>query len=213
MDDGGCRPGSRSCLRDSGALCGPGWARGRSGRCRTGNVIGCSPGDVRRLDGATTFATIRSCLQTSANTGRTSSPSSTSSSPDDLGCHQHRRLDRNAHARRTTDKGDCARVQRISGLCSGGARNRACVCRCGSCSCRLVMRRWTRTAGQTQIGRTNGKEFSMGFRRRALVAGAVGGAALVHHERRNVGESGIDLSSIFWQSGMPDRPHSVSAAC
>jgi Short C-terminal domain len=40
---------------------------------------------------------------------------------------------------------------------------------------------------QTQVGRPNVKEFSMGFRRRvrrrALVAGAVGGAALVHHER------------------------------
>jgi hypothetical protein len=36
----------------------------------------------------------------------------------------------------------------------------------------------------------------MGFRRRvrrrALVAGAVGGAALVHHERRNTGEQAYD---------------------
>jgi hypothetical protein len=53
------------------------------------------------------------------------------------------------------------------------------------------MRRWTHTA-QTNADRTNGKEFSMGFRRRvrrrALVAGAVGGAAIAHHERRKSDE-------------------------
>jgi Short C-terminal domain len=39
-----------------------------------------------------------------------------------------------------------------------------------------------------QTGRTNKKEFFMGFRRRvrrrALVAGVAGGAALAHHERK-----------------------------
>ena len=47
-----------------------------------------------------------------------------------------------------------------------------------------------------QVGRTNGKELSMGFRRRvrrrALVAGAVGGAALVHHERKQAGQQQAD---------------------
>jgi Short C-terminal domain len=47
-----------------------------------------------------------------------------------------------------------------------------------------------------QVGRMDGKEFSMGFRRRvrrrALVAGAVGGAAIVHHERRRAGEQAYD---------------------
>jgi Short C-terminal domain len=47
-----------------------------------------------------------------------------------------------------------------------------------------------------QVGRTEGKEFSMGFRRRvrrrALVAGAVGGAALVHHERKKADEQAYD---------------------
>src|SRR5271169_1355437 len=54
-----------------------------------------------------------------------------------------------------------------------------------------MMRRWTPTV-QADAGRPDGKEFSMGFRRRvrrrALVAGAVGGAALVHHERRKADE-------------------------
>jgi hypothetical protein len=48
----------------------------------------------------------------------------------------------------------------------------------------------------TQVGRTKGKEFSMGFRRRvrrrALVAGAVGGAAIAHHEHRKADEQAYD---------------------
>jgi hypothetical protein len=44
----------------------------------------------------------------------------------------------------------------------------------------------------TLVGRTNGKEFSMGFRRRvrrrALVVGAVGGAAVAHHAATRGGE-------------------------
>src|SRR6266536_727957 len=57
------------------------------------------------------------------------------------------------------------------------------------------MRRRTRTV-QADAGRPNGKELSMGFRRRvrrrALVAGAVGGAALVHHERRKAEDQAHD---------------------
>jgi hypothetical protein len=49
---------------------------------------------------------------------------------------------------------------------------------------------------KTQVGRTNGKGFSMGFRRRvrrrALVAGAVGGAAIAHHEHKKADEQAYD---------------------
>jgi hypothetical protein len=45
---------------------------------------------------------------------------------------------------------------------------------------------------QTDADRPNGKEFSMGFRRRtrrrALIAGAAGGAALAHHAAKKAGE-------------------------
>src|SRR4249920_3822587 len=54
------------------------------------------------------------------------------------------------------------------------------------------MRRWTRTVQTDRVGRPNGKEFSMGFRRRtrrrALVAGAVAGGAIAHHEAKKAGE-------------------------
>ena len=44
--------------------------------------------------------------------------------------------------------------------------------------------------------RAKGEEFSMGFRRRvrrrALVAGAVGGAAIAHHERKKADEQAYD---------------------
>jgi hypothetical protein len=49
-------------------------------------------------------------------------------------------------------------------------------------------------AGGDQLvaGRMNGKEFSVGFRRRvrrrALIAGAAGGAALAHHASKKAGE-------------------------
>jgi hypothetical protein len=49
---------------------------------------------------------------------------------------------------------------------------------------------------QTQAGRTNGKEFSMGFRRRvrrrALVVGVAGGAAMAHHAAKKAGEQQAD---------------------
>jgi hypothetical protein len=45
---------------------------------------------------------------------------------------------------------------------------------------------------QTQVGRTDGKEFSMGFRRRvrrrALIVGVAGGAAVAHHAATRGGE-------------------------
>jgi hypothetical protein len=54
------------------------------------------------------------------------------------------------------------------------------------------MRRWSPLRRQTQVGRTNGKEFSMGFRRRvrrrALIVGAAGGAAVAHHAATKAGE-------------------------
>ena len=70
--------------------CRPGWARGRPGGA-PGMSSAVPRGDARRPGGATAFATIHSCLQTSAkHWTRTSSPSPTSSSPKDLG-HHHRR--------------------------------------------------------------------------------------------------------------------------
>ena len=74
-------------------------------------------------------------------------------------------------------------------------RNRARVPNADS-SCPLVMRRWTDPA-QISAGRPDEREgFPMGFRlrvrRRALVAGAVGGAAIAHHERKKAGEQAYD---------------------
>src|SRR6266516_7224211 len=78
-------------------------------------------GDVRRPGGATAFAAIHSRLQTSArHWARISSPSPANPSPKDLGYH-HRRRDLNAHARRTTDRGDCPRAQRTSESLAPGA--------------------------------------------------------------------------------------------
>jgi hypothetical protein len=50
----------------------------------------------------------------------------------------------------------------------------------------------THCPDRDRVGRPNGKEFSMGFRRRtrrrALIAGAAGGAALAHHAAKKAGE-------------------------
>jgi hypothetical protein len=58
------------------------------------------------------------------------------------------------------------------------------------------MQRWKALSRQTQVGRTNGKGFAMGFRRRvrrrALVVGAVGGAAVAHHAATRGGEQQAD---------------------
>jgi hypothetical protein len=63
--------------------------------------------------------------------------------------------------------------------------------------------------GRRTVGRTKGKGFSMGFRRRvrrrALVAGAVGGAALVHHERRKAGEQAYDEAPDEGQQDQQDQ--------
>jgi hypothetical protein len=53
-----------------------------------------------------------------------------------------------------------------------------------------------------------GKEFSMGFRRRvrrrALVAGAVGGAAIAHHERSKADEQAYDEAPASDQAPADD---------
>ena len=99
-----------------------------------------------------------------------------------------------AHTRRTTDRSDCPRARWISEP-SARTQSSACVPNADS-SCPLVMRRWTDPA-QISAGRPDEREgFSMGFRRRvrrrALVAGAVGGAAIAHHERKKADEQAYD---------------------
>src|SRR5450755_3393581 len=58
------------------------------------------------------------------------------------------------------------------------------------------MRRRTRPARTDAGRRTNGKEFAMGFRRRvrrrALIVGVAGGAAVAHHAATRAGEQQAD---------------------
>jgi hypothetical protein len=87
-------------------------------------------------------------------------------------------------------RGD-ARVMRTTARCSnvvqcGGAPNADSSRQTGDATMDCAL------STQTQVGRTKGKEFSMGFRRRvrrrALVVGVAGGAAMAHHEATKAGE-------------------------
>ena len=187
-------------------FCRPGRTRDRLGRCCAGNVScyspkRCSPPrrrhplrynsfppvDISQTAGENLRAVLHSLfgpriLATASTVGGT----------------------RDAHARRTTDRSDCPRAQRISESLLRRAQSSARVPNADS-SCRLVMRRWTHTA-QTNAGRPDEREgFSMGFRRRvrrrALVAGAVGGAAIAHHERKKAGEQAYDEAPADDQAG------------
>jgi hypothetical protein len=87
-------------------------------------------GDVRRPGGATTFAAIHSCLQASArHWARTSPPSSTNLFAQGPWLPIAPSAGLNAHARTMIDRGDCPRHSGSQSLCSGDARNGACVCR------------------------------------------------------------------------------------
>jgi hypothetical protein len=99
------------------------------------------PYGTGRPGAATAFAAIHSCPQASArHRARTSSPSSTISSPNDLGCQQHRRRDLNAHAGKTTDGGDYPGAQRISESLLPGRTQPGVRVPNADSLCRLVMR-------------------------------------------------------------------------
>jgi Short C-terminal domain len=115
--------------------------------------------------------------------------------PKDLGYRQHRRRGP-GRSRTKNDRQKRLPACLLDLRSLRSERNRARACRMRIVPCPLVMRRWTDPA-QISAGRPDEREgFSMGFRRRvrrrALVAGAVGGAAIAHHARKKADDQAYD---------------------